>query len=474
MSAALRVLAPVEPRSIDGVPPPHDLDAEAAVLSAILVADGGGIIDRIAYLAPSQFYSEAHRQIFAAARALRDADRSADVVNVATWLRDHDRLAQAGGTAYITDILDAAPAVSPDRVAEYARTVHDKWRARQIISACQRIAADGYFEPNVDSLFGRAQSAIDTLTQSASVDASERSVDILKRVTTLIQHRNAENGVTGAPTGIRRLDRMTTGMHKRQLIIVGARPGIGKTSLMTQVALNVAATGDAVAMFSIEASKDEIVERELSQASGIDNMKMAAGALGQAEWNAIVEAAKRIALLPIHIFDDSPIGADQIIAKTSELIEQLRAKGKRLGVVMVDYAQIISPRPERERAQRREQIDDALWALKSFAKRTQLPIFMLAQLNREVDKRTGSIRWPKKSDLAECGSIERHADVIALLHRDAKFDEEREVLEDNGEAVLILDKVRSGGKRGVVPLRFDGPTTTFRDRHNDPSDEERY
>ena len=237
----LRVVGgqPPEAVGVEGRVPPHDLDAEAAVLSAVMVDPLA--FDRVnELLRPEQFYSEAHRRIYEACVELSAAGRPVDVVQVATWLRDRERLAQVGGMAYLTEVLNAAPAVA--NVVAYARTIHEKWRVRQLILTCQRVTAQGY------AGYGEAQEFIDSAEQAVYDIARTREASSVHTLRDVMQEtfrritKATERGarIIGIPTGFERYDRLTSGLHDGELTIVAARPGMGKTSLVLNMAANVA------------------------------------------------------------------------------------------------------------------------------------------------------------------------------------------------------------------------------------------
>ncbi|HXN32581.1 MAG TPA: DnaB-like helicase C-terminal domain-containing protein, partial [Polyangiaceae bacterium] len=298
--------------------PPHDLGVEAAVLSAVMLDPLA--LDKVCeFLKAEHFYSEAHRRIFEACVELASEGKPVDVVQVATWLRDRDRLAQVGGVAYLTEVLNSAPAVA--NVAAYGGTIHEKWRVRQLVLACQRVTAQGY------AGYGDAQQFIDSAEQAVYDIARTResnSVRTLKEVMRetfeRIDKANARGArITGIPTGFDRYDRITSGLHDGELTIVAARPGMGKTSFVLNVAANVASPqqlesardpnerweepGSGVVVFSLDMTREQICNRMLCSEAKVDVSRVRTGMLTPSDWSKLTQAATHLASLNIWIDD---------------------------------------------------------------------------------------------------------------------------------------------------------------------------
>ncbi len=324
----------IEPAIIDGRVPPNDLDAEAAVLSAVLV-DPLALDKVLEFLKPENFYSEAHRRIYEACIELRSVGQPVDVVQVGTWLKNRERLSQVGGLAYLTEVLNAAPMVA--NVAAYGRTIHEKWRIRQLIATCQRVAAQGYVD------YGEAQGFIDGAEQAVYQIArtqesvtTERLLDVVKKSFKALSDAMARGErTTGISTGFDRYDRLTAGLHEGDLTIVAARPGMGKTSFVLNVALNVASPrkresptnpndaweepGRGVVFFSLEMPREQIANRMVCSEGRVDVSKIRTGYLSPQDWTKLTQAASFLGSLPMWV-DDSP---------TLNILE-LRAKVRRL------------------------------------------------------------------------------------------------------------------------------------------------
>jgi replicative DNA helicase len=466
-----------EPPAAEGRVPPHDLDAEAAVLSSIM-------LDPLAFdkcseiLRPEHFYSEAHRRVFEAATELSSSGKPVDVVQVATWLRDRDRLAQVGGMAYLTEILNAAPAVA--NVGAYAGTIHEKWRVRRLILACQRVTAQGY------AGYGEAQQFIDSAEQAVYEIARTRESTTVHPLRDVMQEtfrrmtRATERGarMTGIPTGFERYDRMTSGLHDGELTIVAARPGMGKTALVLNMAVNVASPqqledardpnerweepGYGVVVFTLEMPREQIVNRMLCSEARVDVSRVRTGALGPSDWSKLTQAASHLANLNMWVDDTPALSILELRSKVRRLQAEFdrvdrvtNEKKQRIGLVVVDYLQLMKGRdhaPSRE-----QEISEISRGLKQLAKELSLPVIALSQLNRAVETRAEKNKRPQLSDLRESGAIEQDADNICFIYREDYYNREAA---DRNLAELIIAKQRNG-PTDAVKVRFDAQYTRF-------------
>ncbi len=470
----------VEPMIVEGRVPPHDLDAEAAVLSAIML-DTSAIDKVLEFLKPEHFYSEAHRRIFEAAIELRVVGQPVDVVQIGTWLKNRDRIAQIGGMSYLTELLNAAPAVA--NVAAYGRTIHEKFRVRQLIATCQRVSAQGYLD------YGEAQQYIDgaeqdiyEIARTPESSSVEKLLDVMKKsFKALTEAMQRGDRITGTPTGFDRYDRITAGLHPGDLSIVAARPGMGKTSFVLNVAANVASPkgrettgkgeegrwdepGVGVAVFSLEMPREQIANRMLCSEARVDVGKLRQGHLSPQDWSKLTQAASYLGSLPIWIDDTPSLSILELRAKVRRLQAEFdrpdpnggsRGK-KRIGLVVVDYLQLMKGR---EGAQSREQeISEISRGLKGLAKELYLPVIALSQLNRAVETRSEKSKRPQLSDLRESGAIEQDADNIVFIYRDEYYN--RESTTEPNVAELIIAKQRNG-PTGTAKVRFDNAYTRF-------------
>jgi replicative DNA helicase len=465
------------PISVEGRVPPHDLDAEAAVLSAIMV-DAMALDKVLEFLRPEHFYSEAHRRIYEACMELRGVGQPVDVVQVGTWLKNRERIAQVGGMAYLTEVLNAAPAVA--NVASYGRTIHEKYRVRQLIATCQRVAAQGYVD------YGEAQNFIDTAEQQVyeiarTPDKSsvEKLLDVMKKSFKQLNDAVSRGDrITGTPTGFDRYDRMTAGLHDGDLTIVAARPGMGKTSFVLNLAVNAASPrqreaandpnnrweepGRGVVVFSLEMPREQIANRMVCCEGKVDVSKVRTGFLAPADWQKLTQAAAFLGTLPIWIDDTAGLTMLELRAKVRRLQaeydrinEEDPRQSKRISVVIVDYLQLMKGR---DGVQSREQeISEISRGMKQLAKELKVAVIALSQLNRAVETRSEKSKRPQISDLRESGAIEQDADNICFIYRDEYYNPEST---ERNIAELIIAKQRNG-PTGTAKVRFDREYTRF-------------
>ena len=459
--------------SSDGRIPPNDLDAEAAILSAVLI-DPGAIDKVLEFLRAEHFYSEAHRRIFEAALELRERGQPVDYIQISSWLRDRDRLQQVGGMPFLTDLLNVAPALA--NVEAYARTVYEKSRVRQVIVAAQRIAAEGYVDyGDAQAFIDKAEQSVYQIARTGSSSSVEHIKPILIRSFEKMQAA-AQNGswVTGVPTGFDRYDRLTSGLHEGDLSIVAARPGMGKTSFCLNIAQNVArprivespdhpgrrteVPGVAVMVFSLEMPREQLTNRMLASEASVDVSKMRSRALTTDDWARLTTAAALLSRLPIYIDDTPSVTLLEVRAKMRRLIAEYERKndGTRVGLLIIDYLQLMKGRDGA--TSREQEISEISRGLKGLAKELKLPIIALSQLNRAVESRSEKSKRPLLSDLRESGAIEQDADNIIFIYRDDYYNKEES--EEQGIAEIILAKHRNGAT-DTVKVRFEREYTKF-------------
>ena len=471
-----RAQAIENPPVIEGRVPPHDLDAEAAVLSACMLDPSA--MDKITDLKPEYFYSEAHRRIFEACFELKQAGQPVDVLQVQSWLKDRGRLAQVGGAGYLTEILDAAPVVA--NVAAYGRTIHEKFRIRALILACQRVSAQGYVDYGEPQAFiDGAEQAIYNIARTSAKQSVEKLLDVMKKAfKRLNDAMERGNQITGVPTGFVRYDSKTAGLHEGDLTIVAARPGMGKTSFVLNVAANIAApknrevagdpnsgweeAGVGVVVFSLEMPREQLANRMVCAEARVDVSKMRTGHLGPQDWSKLTQAASFLGNLPIWIDDSPALSIIELRAKVRRLQSEYDVrdeegrKVKKIGAVIIDYLQLMKGR---DGVQSREQeISEISRGLKGLAKELEVPVIALSQLNRAVETRSEKSKRPLISDLRESGAIEQDADNIVFIYRDDYYN--REDSAEPNIAELIIAKQRNG-PTGTAKVRFDKQWTRF-------------
>lgn len=469
------------PPTIEGRIPPHDLSAEAAVLSAVLLGSEEALDVAASILEPSQFYAEAHRRVFEACLSLRDASKPIDLVQVSSWLKSRERLTQVGGAGYLTDLLNAAPAVSSESVAAYANTVRDHWSVRQLILACQQAAARGYLGvSDAKEFIEQHQSAVFALATNRVDSPYERIGAVAGRVYELFKERHASarrGEVIGVPSGLRAVDRVLGGYQDGRLYCVAARPGMGKSAFILNPVVATAELGDASMVFSLEMLREEIGERLVCSTACVGLRDAQTGAFTPAGWQKVHNAVYgRLANYPIAIDDSSRITVDEIFAKARRFAaevsreDRLDANGnvvgkRRLRLLVVDYIQLMQGRSSANT--RDEMVSEMTRGLKRLAKEFQLPVIALSQLNRKVEER--SDKRPMLSDLRESGAIEQDSDAVLFLYRDDYYQKKASLKPNVCEVIVAKNR---GGELGVVDVGWDGWRTTFKDLPEDVMPEE--
>ncbi|UQA59601.1 replicative DNA helicase [Polyangium aurulentum] len=474
------------PQASDLVPvagrvPPHDLDAEAAVLSSVLLERDA--LDRVLeILKPEHFYSDANRRIYEAATQLAISGTPIDIVSIASWLRDREWLNHIGGSSYLAQLADATPAVA--HVATHAKVVYEKWRLRQLIATCQKVAAEGYGDVGtVQEFIDGAEQSIYKLARTASSSSAQPLAQVLKAAFEQITAA-AERGdrITGISTGYERLDAKTAGLHDGDLLILAARPGMGKTSFVLNIAVNVASPrtvsspgpgedgygydrqepGFGVCVFSLEMPREQLASRMVCTEGRVDLGKLRQGFLQPDDWRRLTESASYLSTLPIWVDDTPAISILELRAKVRRIQAEYNRSSapgqpeRRVGLVIIDYLQLMKGR---DGVQSREQeISEISRGLKQLAKELRVPVIALSQLNRAVETRTTKDKRPQLSDLRESGAIEQDADTIMFIYRDEYYNPE--TTNAKGLAEIIIAKQRNG-PTGKVLVRFASSYTRF-------------
>ena len=441
-------------------PLPQSTDAERAVLGSILINNNAfyrvlGTIDT------PDFFRDAHRTIFGAMRSLAEQSREIDLLTLKDELAKRAVLEGVGGSAYISSLVDGIPDVA--NVERYARIVKEKSTLRRLIimgNSVMRAALDAPSEPS--EVLNIAEKSLYEIAEG-SIEKGFVGLDRITRanMTSIESLQNAGRLITGIPTGYDRFNEFTSGFQAQDLIIIAARPSMGKTSFMMNIAESIAIpdrSGEprppsqrlySVGVFSLEMSKEQIGLRILSSESGVSNHLIRAGMLSERNWRDLAEASARLSKAKIYI-DDTP-GID---------IMEMRAKARRLkmeaslDMIMVDYLQLMSVKGKVE--SRNQEISQISRGLKAIAKELNTPLVSLSQLSRRPEQRTGDHR-PQLSDLRESGSIEQDADVVCFIYRDEVYNKETE---EKGIAEIIIAKQRNG-PIGDFKLVFRNDITKF-------------
>jgi len=423
--------------------PPHNLEAEQAVLGAMLISPDA-VVEALEILEADDFYRSAHQAIYRAIREVYEAGDPVDIITVASRLRTYgDVLDAVGGPEYLADLAAMMPTAL--HVVHYAEIVREKALLRRIISAGTRIAEAAY-EPDASAMevLADAERLVLELSQHQRTRDFTHISDVLQTTFERIEQLYESDGnITGVPTGYSDLDRMTSGFQKSDLIIVAARPSVGKTAFALNIAQNVAVrAGLPVAIFSLEMSKDQLVQRMLCAEAFIDGHKLRNGTLDDEDWPKLSMGVTTLSNSPIYI-DDTP----------GITVPEMRSKLRRLklehglGFVVIDYLQLIHGR-RMAGENRQQEISDISRSLKQLARELEVPILALAQLSRSVEQRQD--KRPMLSDIRESGSIEQDADVVAFLYRDDYYNPDTE----NPNVVEVIIAKQRNGPTGKIELVF--------------------
>lgn len=432
--------------------PPHNIEAEQSILSAILI-ENNTLPEVLEILSDQDFYREAHRKIFKAMVELFERNEPADLVTLTNLLKERGQLGSLGGASYLAELVDTVPMAV--NAAHYAKIVQEKASLRRLIEQAASITSRCFEDKgDVEEILDFAERSIFDISENKIKPSFYVLGDILTDTYKAVEEAY-ENKVlvTGVPTGFRGLDEKTSGLQPGDLIVIAGRPSMGKTALALNIARNASLeTGEPAAIFSLEMSKEQLSLRMLSAEARIDSSRMRGGFLSERDLARINRAAGALYDIPIYIDDSPAISALEIRAKTRRM-----KMDKGVGLVVIDYLQLMRGRASAER--RDLEISEISRSLKALAKELNIPVVALSQLNRKVEDRTN--KRPVLSDLRESGAIEQDADVILFIYRDEVYHKE----EDNpnkGIAELILAKQRNG-PIGAVKLAFLETYTRFED-----------
>ena len=429
--------------------PPHSIEAEQSVLGSIFL-DPETVVNVLEYLETSDFYRKNHQIIFDAILQLNNRNEAIDVVTIANELDTKNQLENAGGMEYLAELAVAVPTSA--NVEYYAKIVEEKSILRNLIRSATEIVRKGYEEGDeLAVMFDSAEQNILQVSERRNRSCFIRISDVvsasLQNIESLAQQ---SDDVTGVPTGYIALDKMTAGLQKEELIILAARPAVGKTAFALNIAQNVATKADqVVAIFSLEMGAESLVNRMLCAEGNIDAGHLRTGQLSEDEWSNLIMAMGTLGQSKIFIDDTPGIRIAEIRAKSRRLLQE---QGK-LGLIVIDYLQLIEGN---NRESRQQEVSDISRQLKKLAKELKVPVIALSQLSRGVEQRQD--KRPVLSDIRESGSIEQDADIVAFLYRDDYYEREggeepERDEQENNVVEVIIEKNRSGA-RGTVKLLF--------------------
>ena len=429
---------------------PHNLDAERSVLGAILI-DNEAFNVAASVIDARAFFRDAHRRIFDRMVALSERSQPIDLVTLKEELERAGELDDVGGPAYIAALLDGVPRTT--NVEYYARIVKEKSTLRHLIYSANKILANAYeADQDADLILDEAESAIfsvaDDRIKSGFIPMRDLVKDSFPKIELLFEHKSF---ITGISTGFANIDKMTRGFQRGDLIIVAARPSMGKTSLVLNIAQHVATNNQVAGFFSLEMSKEQLFMRMLASEAKIDNFRLMSGQIGQKEYGNITHALETLSDANLYIDDTAGAGVLEMRAKARRLQAE-----KGLDLLAVDYIQLMTGRGRFEN--RTLELASISRSLKGLAKELNVPIVVLSQLSRAPEAR--SDKRPQLSDLRESGALEQDADVVILIFREEMYKQSTEPAETDGIAELIVAKQRNG-PTGIVKLAFLRQQTRF-------------
>jgi replicative DNA helicase len=432
--------------------PPQDIETERAVLGALMI-DPSAIIKVADFLFPNDFYKPVHQKIYEVIVELFTNSQPIDLLSVSAKLKEKNSLDEIGGANYLTDLINEVPTAS--HIAHYAKIVKEKKVLRDLIQASSEINEKVYEDVEVENLLDEVEQKIFNITQRSLPQKYILLKDELQAAYERIEklHRG-EEVIRGVPTGFKKLDDILSGLQRSDFVILGARPSLGKTAFSLDIARHAAVKNNIpVGIFSLEMSREQVVDRLIAAEANVTLWRLRTGKLNdQLEFEMIQESLDRLSQAPIFI-DDTP----------SPSILQIRSAARRLqlerglGLVIVDYLQLIQPRTNSENLV--QQVTEISRGLKALARELKTPVLALSQLSRSVDQR--EIKIPRLSDLRESGSLEQDADVVMFICR--KVWERSDISSEEQNLVEILIQKHRNGPTGTVELMFDPDRVSFKE-----------
>ncbi len=436
---------------IDRVPP-QNVEAEQSVLGAMLI-EREAIAKVAEFLRPVDFYREAHRLVYNAVLQLFNKNDAVDLITVVESLRKEDKLEAAGGIAYVTSLANYVPTAA--NVLYHARIVEEKALLRQLIHAATYIAGMGYeASDEVTMIMDKAEQMIlEVANRKVGHDFTPIKSIIFDTFNKIEQLYASKGGITGLPTGFKDLDRLMSGLQPSDLILIAARPSMGKTAFVLNIAQHVAIREKKpVAFFSLEMSKEQLVQRMLCAEAAIDAQRLRIGELEENDWGKLVKAADRLSSAPIYIDDTAGI-----------TVVEMRAKARRLKIehglqlVIIDYLQLMQGATGSRSENRQQEISEISRFLKGLAREMNVPVIALSQLSRSVESR--QVKRPMLSDLRESGSLEQDADIVAFLYREDYYNPDT----DKKNVTEVIVAKHRNGPVDTIQLFFHKQFTKFAD-----------
>ncbi len=430
--------------------PPHNLDAEKSTLGSMLL-DRDAIAKVVEILKPGDFYKQAHAMILEVIHHLFEKGEPVDLVTVTEILRERGQLETIGGASYLTTLVNSVPTAA--NVEHYAKIVEEKAILRALLKSANQISQLGYQEEEeLDIILDKAEQLIFNISQKRAAQGFDKIKDILMDTFDNIENMyNQQSEVTGVPTGFKDIDKMTSGFQEADLIIIAARPSMGKTALALNMSQHIAVEEDlSVGIFSLEMSKAQLVQRMLCSEAQVNSHKLRTGKLNENDWRRISQAAGRLGEARIFIDDTPGITAMEMRAKARRIQAE-----HGLDIILIDYLQLMQGSSNTE--SRQQEVSKISRSLKGLARELNVPVVSLSQLSRAVEQRND--KRPQLSDLRSSGSIEQDADVVAFIYRDEYYNPDTE---KKGITEVIIGKQRNGPV-GATELAFQKEYTKFVD-----------
>ena len=432
---------------------PNNIEAEESVLGACFLSKYA-LQKACESLTPDSFYDEKNGKIFAAMNALVDEKTPIDITTVTGYLKKNNQLTEIGGVEYLTEVLNFVPTAS--NIDYYIKNVEDASILRKLIETATDIASEGYrTDETVNEILDNSEKKILNIVKNRKSSEFRSIKDILQKTQSDLERLSEHKGeVTGLATGWYDIDKLTTGLHPNELIIIAARPAMGKTVFALNLATHAAMTQDkSVALFNLEMSAEQLAMRIISSLGQVDGFKLRTGNLMNTDWKRINEAVSQLSNTNL-VMDDTPgITIGEIRAKC----RRLASSEKGLALVVIDYLQLIKKK-KNYGANRQQEVSDISRSLKTLAMELQVPVIALSQLSRSVEARED--KRPIMSDLRESGSIEQDADIVAFLYRDDYYKKEARNEDNTSIVELIIGKHRNG-PTATVELLFKKDTSTM-------------
>ncbi|KAF2962515.1 replicative DNA helicase [Fervidobacterium sp. 2310opik-2] len=432
---------------------PANIEAEQALIGSILI-EPEKLDNIVSIVSSSDFYDQRHRYIFSVIEQLHDEGLPIDIISVCDRLRNQDLLDKIGGELYVAQLADSVPTSAHAEV--YAQIIRDKAILRELIAAGSQIVQNAYTDVAVDEILDEAERLVFRIAESR---ATKTYIDVKSALTEVFEHleelrekhlKGLGGLVTGIPTGFKKLDEMTSGFHRSDLIIIAARPSVGKTAFALNLAKNMALVGEAsVGIFSLEMSREQLIQRLLCMESLVDLQKVRRGWLSDDEWKRLVQGASKLMKANIIVDDESNLEPRVLRAKARRM-----KKEYNVDAIFIDYLQLMNLGDRRD--SRQQEISEISRSLKLLARELDISIIALSQLSRAVEQRED--KRPRLSDLRESGAIEQDADVVIFLYRDEYYKKQHVDLPHETE--IIIGKQRNG-PIGTVTLMFNPSFTNF-------------